>query len=73
MLVFSLHIPVIYTENLIGGVCGTDEERENGYGVVVGKIDTDDGFVNLGLNGRNLQGIRWKVGDWIHLAQDSDN
>lgn len=58
---------------MIGGVCDTYGERRNGYGVVVGKIETDDGFVNLGVNGRNLQGIGWKAKDWIHLVQGSGN
>jgi hypothetical protein len=58
---------------LIGGVCGTYGERRNECGVVVGKPETDDGLVNLGVNVRNLKGIGWKAVNWVRLAQGSNN
>lgn len=46
---------------MIGGACGTCGERRNECGVVVGKPETDDGLVNLGVNWRNLKGIGWEA------------
>jgi len=46
---------------LIGGECSTYGERRNECGFVVGKPETDDGLVNLGVNGMNLKGIGWEA------------
>jgi hypothetical protein len=51
-------IRIIYREDLISGLCGKYGEKRNERGVVVGKQETDDGLVNIGVNGKNLKGIR---------------
>jgi hypothetical protein len=73
---FSVHGEVSQENEMVRS-CNTDEKMRNAYEIFVGnpevKIPLRMSRHRWGANnGMDLREIRWKVVDWINLAQDRD-